>query len=157
MDGYESAKLLNIFDTNPKKEWIMDYGCSFHRELDDGQVMLGNNQTCKVLGIGTIRLRMFNGSEKLLQNVRYVPKLKRNLISLGVLNHSGYTFKSESETLKVFKRSMIVMKGTIKNDLYILVGKTIIGEASPVQSSIDSKVRFWHLRLGHISQKGLMS
>lgn len=72
-----------------------------------------------------------------------------------MLDQTNYTFKSESETLKITKESMTIMKGIIKNGLYILVGKTVIGKASPVQSNIDSKVKFWHLRLEHISQKGL--
>lgn len=46
------------------------------------------------------------------------------------------------------------MKIVIKNGLYTLIGKTVIGEASPVQNKRIYKVNMWHLRLDHISQKG---
>lgn len=98
---------------------------------------------------------MHDGMERLLKEVRYIPKLKRNLISLVMLNQSDCTFKSEYGTLKVAKGSLMVMKGIIKNGLYTLVGKTIIGEASPVQNRMEDKVLLWHRRLSYDSQQGL--
>lgn len=50
-------------------------------DLKEGRVvLLGNNKSCKVQGIGTIKLKMFYDQEMLLQDVRYVPELKRNLL-----------------------------------------------------------------------------
>ena len=40
-------------------------------------------------GIGSVRLKLSNGSVKILLGVRLVPELKRNLISLGILDFSG--------------------------------------------------------------------
>lgn len=95
-------------------------------KLDGGHVILGNNKSRKILEIGSIRLRMFNGIEKILQDVRYILELRRNLIYLVVLDQFDYTFKSESKTLKITKEFMIIMKEIIKNGLYTLVGKTVI-------------------------------
>ena len=39
--------------------------------------------------VGTIRIRMFDGMVRKLKGVRYVPQLKRNLISVGALEASG--------------------------------------------------------------------
>lgn len=50
---------------------------------------------------------------------------------------------------------MIVMKGVIKNGLYTLIRKIVIGEVSLVQNKNEDKVKLWHLRISHISQKGL--
>lgn len=47
------------------------------------------------------------------------------------------------------------MKWVIKNELCTLVGKIMIGEASPLQDQDLDKVKLWNLRLGHIGQKGL--
>lgn len=44
----------------------------------------------------------------------------------------------------------------MKNGLYTLIGKTVIGEASPAQHREENKVLSWHRRLGHISQQGLL-
>lgn len=126
MDGYDNVEVLNVSKVDSRKEWIIDSGCSFHMcptrsrfetyiELDGGHVIIDNNTSCKVLDIRTIRLKMFDGMEKLFQEVRYIPKLKRNLISLDVLDKVGYTVKTESRLLKVTMGSLTLMKGVIKN------------------------------------------
>ena len=40
-------------------------------------------------GVGTIQIRMFDGMVRELKEVRYVPQLKRNLISVGALESLG--------------------------------------------------------------------
>jgi len=75
-------------------EWILDSGCTYHmcpirewffefQELDGGVLYMGNDNPCKTTGIGSIKLRKHDGSTRNLQDVRYVPKLKKNLMSLG--------------------------------------------------------------------------
>lgn len=56
--------------TNSK--WVVDSGCTYHmcpdkhlrvnyKPFNGGEVMIGNNSMCKEIGLGTIRLKMFNG------------------------------------------------------------------------------------------------
>ena len=45
-------------------------------------VLLGDNKPCKIEGIGSIRFKFHDGAERILTEVRYVPEMKRNLISL---------------------------------------------------------------------------
>lgn len=47
-----------------------------------------NHNACKIVGIGYIKIEMFDGITKTLEQVRHVPKLKKNLISLGLLDNS---------------------------------------------------------------------
>ena len=72
----------------------MDSGCNCHmnpnkdlfEELCDQDgifVLLGNNKSCKIVSVGSVRFKFHDESIKLLTEVRYVPDLKRNLISLG--------------------------------------------------------------------------
>lgn len=72
-----------------------------------------------------------------------------------MIDKATYTIKIEFGVLKVSKRSLTVMKWVIKNGLYTLVGKSVIGKTSPIQDQNLYKVKLWHLRLGHIGQKGL--
>lgn len=44
---------------------------------------------------------MFYGIVKPLTDIRHYPELKKNLISLGMFDHNGYTFKEEGEVIKV--------------------------------------------------------
>ena len=43
-------------------------------------VMMGNNESCKIARIGTVRIQLFDGVGKTLSNVRHVPHLKRSMI-----------------------------------------------------------------------------
>ena len=51
--------------------------------------LMGNNASCKVMGIGSVRVKMFDGIVRLLRNVRHVPDMKKNFISLGALDSNG--------------------------------------------------------------------
>ena len=46
---------------------------------------------------------MTNGSSFVLDNVRYVLELRRNLISLGTLEKEGFTVKMQSRKITVIK------------------------------------------------------
>ena len=165
-DGYESYEVFLVSDFKSEDEWILDSGCSFHmtpnrswfstfKKIDGGKVLLGNNKECSVTGIGDIKLKLEDGSVKTLSNVRLVPELKRNLISVGMLDAIGVKIKVEHGTMKVANGSLIVMKGTRKNGLYTLKGKTVTGEASTSQDKDSERTWLWHRRLGHIGDKGL--
>ncbi|XP_073131127.1 uncharacterized protein [Henckelia pumila] len=121
-DEYDTAEALVVADNDTKNAWILDSGCTYHMclvkswfeqltEIDQGMVLLGNDKSCKVKGIGTIRLQMHDGTNRLLKDVRFVQELKRNLIYLETLESNGYSFKSEAGMIKVFKGLLVVMKG----------------------------------------------
>ena len=98
---------------------------------------MGNNSICKVVGIGTVSLKMYDGMVRELTQVRHVPELKRNLISIGILDQIGCVIKAEKEILKVVKGSIVIMKGTKLNGLYVLKGQTTVGEANVTENSED--------------------
>ena len=66
---------------------------------------------------------MFNGVVRELTQVRFVPELKRNLISIGILDQTGCVIKAEKGILRVIKGSMVIMKG-IKQNGHVCVGWT---------------------------------
>lgn len=76
--------------------WILDSGCSYHLcphadwfhsySSAKGVVSMGNDAPCDVVGIGTVKIRMFDGVVRVLGNVRHVPDIRHNLISLGYLD-----------------------------------------------------------------------
>lgn len=120
---------------------------------------MGNNASCKVIGVGTIRIKMFDGVVRALGDLRHVPNLKRDLISLSTLDAKGYKYSSECGVMTVRKSSLIVMKGEIKSGrLYVLWGSTFTRDAAADTPSLsDSDVtRLWHLRLGHMSENGMI-
>ena len=107
-------------------------------------------------GVGSVRIKKFNGAEKVMTQVRFIPKLKRNLIFLGMLDELGYLIKVELKTLKIVKGSMILMKGIKKNEIYSLLGSTVVGSVASVVGSSMNNAMQWHKRLGHVSHRGLI-
>ena len=63
---------------------------------------------------------MFNGMVRELKEVRYIPQLKRNLISVGALKTLGLVVSIRDGVLKMTKGSMVAMKGVRRNNLYYL-------------------------------------
>ncbi|KAH9705095.1 hypothetical protein KPL70_011743 [Citrus sinensis] len=158
------ADVLIATEKQPSGEWILDSGCSFHmcpniyffktfEQVDGRKVLLGNNLACKVAGIGTINIRMFNGIERDLKQVKYVPELKRNLISLGVMDQAGCSIKAANGNLQIKENGLVIIKGIRRNGLYVLTGSI----AKPIiTASVSSDItKLWHMRLAHMSEKGL--
>ena len=82
---------------------------------------MSNNASCKVAIIGTVRIKMFDGVVRTLGDIRHVPDLKKNLISLSTLIEKGYKYTGEGGVLKISKGSLVVMKGHQKIPmLYVL-------------------------------------
>lgn len=117
--------------------------------------MLRNNKFCKFFGIGTIKLKIHDDKKRILKDVRYIPELKMDLISLGMLDKSSCMFVSESRTLLVKNGPVTVMKGFIKNGLYTLKGRTVIGESSITQKTDEYQSMLWYRRLAHVCMKEL--
>jgi len=92
----------------------------------------------------------------MIKEVRYIPSLKRNLVSFGELEKKGYVFKGEKGLVKVLRGSMVVIKGVRKNDMYALDGVVIVGSTSTIESTVYYKTELWHKRLSHVSENGLM-
>jgi hypothetical protein len=103
--------------------------------IDGGVVLMGNDITCKTKGIGKIRFKLHNGSARVLKEVRYVPDMKKNLISLGVLESKGYKITMENGIMKVISGALVVMKATRQNNLYHLQGTTIVGAATTISDN----------------------
>ena len=91
--------------------------------------------------MGSIQLRNHDGSIRVLTDVWYVPKLKKNLISLGALESKGLIVIIRDGVLNLILDTLLVMKGTIRNNLYYYNGSTVIGVVATVSSSgEDSKI-----------------
>ena len=60
--------------------------------------------------------------------------MKKNLISIGVLDDKGFLSKTENGIMKIIKGSLVVMRGIKKNGLHVLQGKAITRELATVQT-----------------------
>lgn len=72
------------------QHWLLDSSVSNHmclhrnwfstyQSIDDGVVFMGNDFSCKIVGVGSVRIRMHDGSVRTLTNVMYMyPNLEIN-------------------------------------------------------------------------------
>lgn len=163
----EGEEVLTCFSADHVDGWILDSGCSYHmcpnrewfedyKSNTGGEILMGNNATCKVVGIGSVHIKMWDGVVRTLSEVRHVPALKKNLISLGALDSKGCVIQAEGGALKVKRGSMVILRGTkLPNNLYRLKGNTVVGGAAVSTEPEIDELQLWHMRLGHMSQRGM--
>lgn len=72
-----------------------------------------------------------------------------------MLENMKYSFNGKHRSLKIIKGLLIVIKGKMKNDIYVLRGTLVAGSAFLHVVVTSDKTRLWHLMLGHISEKCL--
>ncbi|GJW19150.1 zinc finger, CCHC-type containing protein [Tanacetum coccineum] len=115
------GEALVVVGNDEMTELVMDLGGSYHmthrrdflfdfKGFDGGSVRLGDNRTCTIKGIGKVKIQLYDGSSFILEDVRYVPGLRRNLISLGILEKEGYTMKMQMGRIKVQNKKQLGSK-----------------------------------------------
>lgn len=67
---------------------------------------------CKVQDMGSIHLKMFANRDLILQDTRYVPKLKQTLLSINVVECLKYYTKIEHGLIYISHDILIIGKGT---------------------------------------------
>ena len=85
---------------------------------------MSNDISSKVVGIGSIQIKMFDGIIKILTDVRHVLELRKNLISLEVLDIGGYKSIVQGGVMKVYKGILLIMKAKNIGNLFLLKGRT---------------------------------
>ena len=84
---------------------------------------------------------MFDRIVRTITEVRHVPSIKRNMISLGTLDVRGYRYSSQGGALKVSKGVVVVLKEKMSGGLYRLVGKVLMGGAARKATTTNSSKR----------------
>ena len=130
------------YHMTPKKDWFDTY-----KPYNGGMVQIGNDATCPVIGISTVKIKMFDGVVRVLSNVRHVPDLRKNLISLGILDDLGYPYSSNGGIMKITKGASMMMEGQKVSTLYRLIGNTIMGRVvvATLMESSTYNTKLWHI------------
>ena len=109
-------------------------------------------------GIGTITFERELGKPFLLKYVMHVPGLKKNLVSVAMLEDKGYdVFFSEGKaflrhkTMGQTKKIVIRVKNLYK--LEVDGCAAMVGKAEEVVSRDEGEL--WHKRLGHLHHGAL--
>ncbi|KAK3009127.1 hypothetical protein RJ639_013702 [Escallonia herrerae] len=167
-DNSDGVDVVSVTISSSDIWWILDTGCSYHmcpnRDwfttyclFDGGKVLMENDAARKVVRISSIQIRMHDGIVRTLTDVRHIPELKKNMISLGTLVSNDCSYRAAGGVMRIKKGSLVMMKGLKQNSLYLLQGSTVTGVAvTTLFSDIDSDTtKLWHMHLGHMSERGM--
>ncbi|GJZ55995.1 retrovirus-related pol polyprotein from transposon TNT 1-94 [Tanacetum coccineum] len=121
-------------------------------KLCSGKVHLADDKTLDIAGVGDVVLKNSFGTSWTLKDVRYIPGLKKRLISVGQLDEEGYHVGFEDQQWKVTKGSLVVACGNKRGSLYM-----VEVPSDGINATIDGRgnAALWHQRLGHMSEKGM--
>lgn len=145
-------------------EWVVDSAASYHatsnKEFfmvykvgDFGRVKMGNSSHADIVGIGDVCIQTNTGCTLTLKDVRHVPDLRHNLISVQALDLAGFCSNFGNGTWKLTKGSLMVARGTMYSTLYRTQVKLIRDGLNAVEG--DALSDWWHKTLARISEKGL--
>ncbi|GFZ14252.1 hypothetical protein Acr_24g0004420 [Actinidia rufa] len=109
MDEDESDVLLAASEDG-KSDWVLDSGSAYHLCRDrevcstyaacEGRIWIANNMSSTVVGRGSVRFCIADGRSVTLTEVRHVPNLRKNLISIGMLDSKGCSFDASGRILR---------------------------------------------------------
>ncbi|GJT93453.1 hypothetical protein Tco_1082298 [Tanacetum coccineum] len=88
------GEALVVVRNEEMTELVIDSGGSYHMKhmsdflyvfnvVDGSLVQLSDNMTCTINGAREVKIQLHDGSSFMLEDVWYVPGLRRSLISLG--------------------------------------------------------------------------
>ena len=88
----------------------------------------------------------------MLRDVRHIPSMKRNLISIGKLEDSGYLSTFGEKWWKITKGSLVIEKGDMVGMLCLCPHNTYYSISI---ASTETCAALWYHGLGHMSEKGM--
>ena len=93
-----------------------------------------------------IHIKIFGGMVRKLKEVRYVPQLKRNIISVGALKALVLQVSIGDGVLKMTIGSRVGLKGIRRNNFK---GSMVTEQVATSSDSDDDCTRLWQIRLRH--------
>ncbi|KAJ6885640.1 hypothetical protein NC651_026314 [Populus alba x Populus x berolinensis] len=133
---YSEAATISIYRKELTEVWLMDSGATWHmtpnrdwfhtyEPISEGLVFMGNDHALEIAGIGTIKLKMYDGSIRTISGVRHVKDLKKNLLSVGQFDSLGCKIRTDNGIMKIVKGALVVLKARkIVANLFMLMGET---------------------------------
>ncbi|GFY81184.1 hypothetical protein Acr_01g0009930 [Actinidia rufa] len=128
----DESDVLLAASVDGKSDWELNSGTAYHLCRDrevfstyaacEGCIWMANNTASRVVGNGSVRFCIADGRSVTLTEVRHVPNLRKNLISIEMLDSKGCNFKANEGTLRVFKENKEMLWRKKTRDLYRLEG-----------------------------------
>lgn len=106
-----SSKVLDISSIRLETDWVLDSSCTFHmtsfrhwssdlKEIEGSRVLLGDDHEYQINDIDSVKLSLLDGTIRILNCVRFMLELKRNLIPLSTLDAIKYSVNISDGIMK---------------------------------------------------------
>nr|KAJ0200300.1 hypothetical protein LSAT_V11C600326060 [Lactuca sativa] len=160
IQNYISVISEAFYVQDDKVPWWVDPGATSHvckdlywfkdfQPIEDGSIVkMGNVATEPIKGIGSVLLTYTSGKCLCLNNVLYVPGIRKNLVCEIVLNNSGYKQVLESD-----KESKVL--DLIHSALCDFHAAPSLGNKKYVVTFIDDASRYCYIYLLHSKDEAL--
>jgi len=113
---------------------------------------MGNSATTRVMGKGNILLKFTYGKLLSLSNVLYMSFLRRNLVSLTLLNKARLKTIVGDDKVAISHNGVFVRNGYLNKSLFVLnVASETLNEDTSTSAYIADSVDLWHGKLGHVN------
>ena len=174
---------INLINVEPQSWWI-DSGSPVHvtnslqgfikRRIprsDEVNLRVGNGMRVGVKAIGTLKLDLGHENYFILDNVYYVPSIRRNLVSVSQLIKAGCRLLMDNNGILISRDSKQIGSGVISNGYLQLNCSMSQREISLVEQvntnstnaitgvkrtkQNEKSAYLWHRRLGHVSKERL--
>lgn len=93
-----------------RREWLTDY-----RPIKNGgTIALGDNEECNIAGEGTVLIERFVNNkwrETRIKNVLHVPKLKKNLFSVGACTNKDLEVRFKDRFVTLIRDEKVTALG----------------------------------------------
>ena len=131
-----------------QKEWFYKYE-PISREF----VYMGDDHALKIVGIGTIKIKIFDGTVCTIEDAK---GLKKNILYLGQIDSYWCKTHVENGIIKIARGALVLMKGgrSVLINSY-LKNKHLINVDAFVASNIEDSTMMWHFKLGHMLEQDL--
>ena len=121
----------SAFHVCPRRDWFYSL-----REVSDGTVTAVDGEVLPIAGVGDVRFRMWDGVVRTVTGVKYVPGVRRSLVSLGELDTRGCEIRARGGSMELLRNDKVVIRGTKRGGVYYMVGT--VESASTVVSTDTS-------------------
>lgn len=147
--------------------WIADSGASFHMahdrglfcELDENRggefIKLADDKKVISKGIGKVKIEAWcsgRWTEITLEEVRWVPSLKKNLFAFNAAAKHGHKIITTKDTVTVMYESQVSAMGTWDGNLYHMKFRSKLSQAC---TSETISLQRLHEKMGHVSAETL--
>lgn len=88
-----------------------------------------------------------------LKDVRFIAALKKNSISVSVLETEDYNATIDDDKIKFINGVMLILQGVRLHNLYYL--KRSKSDELNISEAHGDTIKLWYIRLGHVGEKFL--